>query len=212
MADISVSFIYDMNNCAAGRQLKATHGQRLRNHKWLGSRRQPYNCIAGLGFLSTWLSLYQVRLQLPKAPPTPPQFGSFYVTLRPWERSCEWRNERPSACCALHILVYLQVTLVPINQLKPTFVYATWLRHLEESTGSLGVTGIMLLGVLYKNMAQVYPGFPYPSTTGASNVDLFPLWHLQCQGVPAKHTHTLQHITQLIQVVFKHQTLIFLLH
>jgi len=85
--------------------------------------------------------------------------------------------------------VYLQVTLVPINQLKPTFLYVIWLNTWRKSTGSPGVTGITLLGVLYKNMAQLFPGFPYPLTTGAANVDLLPLQHLQCEGVPAAHTH-----------------------
>jgi len=51
----------------------------------------------------------------------------------------------------------------------------------------------MLLGDLYKNMAQLYPGFPYSLTTGASNVDLLPLRHLQCQGAPAKPTHPPTH-------------------
>lgn len=51
------------------------------------------------------------------------------------------------------------------------------------------MTGITLLGVSYKNMAQLFPGFPYPLTTGASNVDLLPLRHLQCEGVPAANTH-----------------------
>lgn len=152
--------------------------------------------LVGLGFLSTRLLLYQVHLQLLKAPPPRPQCGSFCVTSRSWERSCEWWNEQPSARRAPHIMVYLQVTLVPINQLKPTSVYVTWQNTWRKSTGSLVVTGITLLGVSYKNMAQLYP--PRVSVSfnhrrikcRSSPTATLSMWRCACC------THALQHITQ----------------
>jgi len=54
-------------------------------------------------------------------------FNSAFKGLRPRKRSCEWQQKQPSARLALHILVYLQVTLVSVKQLKPTFVYTIWL-------------------------------------------------------------------------------------
>jgi hypothetical protein len=91
--------------------------------------------------------------------------------------------------------------MVSVNQLKLTFVYTIWLDTRRKLQAVRGLTGITLLGDLYKNVAQLYSGFPYSLTTGASNVDLLPLQHLQCQGAPAKPTHTPQHITQRIQAV-----------